>query len=304
MIPARPKDARRSESHMDLRYEDVAQDGRLRTVAMPHGLAKAFWATSAVRRLGGLRAQGVLPILNRMCCEVGDGPLGLQAGIEAEAHHDLAHVAGADGRVERIVLQVWATLRAPRDVVYGPPPARAGEIIEVGRVYAEHVFTRLFAPPGERRVLALADPRLPAVPTPRLERTTPASVLALPPDAAWTGDWQLDTSPVVLGLDHTDSNQHVNSLVYPQLLRDAALRAWGAAATHEGLRICADELLFRKPCFAGERLQIALRTFAHRDRVGAVLALLPLGELRADIGHWADTDGRTYARVVAAPSAS
>ena len=298
MIPARPKDARRSESHMDLRYEDVTQDARLRTVAMPHGLAKAFWATSAVRRLGGLRKQGVLPILNRMCCEAGDGPLGLQAGIEAEAHHDLAHVAAADGTVERIVLQVWATLRAPRALVYGPAPARAGEIIEVGRVYAEHVFTRLFAPPGERRVLALSDPRLPAVPTSRIERTTAADVLALPAGAAWTGEWQLDVAPVVLGLDHTDSNQHVNSLVYPQLFRDAALRAWGADATRVGLRVCADELLFRKPCFGGERLQIAIRTFSHGERAGAVLALLPQGD-SSNVGQRADIDGRTYARIEA-----
>lgn len=257
---------------MSLRYDDVTQDGYLRTVAMTHALGRAFWAPVAPRRFGGLRGQGIVPILSRMVLAAGEGPIGLEAGVRGEAAHALAWSSQSEA-VERILLCVWVTLFAPRGRVYGPPPAGAGEPLTVGRVYAEHVFTRPFAPPGEHRVLALEAPGLPRVPERRVPLVTPEEVLALPDGAVWTSSWQLDPAPVVFGIDHTDANQHVNSLVYPQLFRDAALRAWARDASAVGLRVVADELVFRKPCFAGGALRVAVRSYVRGERLGAVAAL-------------------------------
>jgi hypothetical protein len=297
MIPAIPEDAGRSEGRMELRYEDITQDGHLRTVAMSHAMGKAFWAAKAPELFKDLRTTGVVPILSRMCCEAGQGPLGLRAGLQAEAPYHFAHVARDDGSVQRIVMRVWTTLRAERGVIHGPLPEGAGEIIEVGRVHAEHVFTRLFAAPGERRVIALEGSGLPRVPERRISRVAPSDVLTLPEGAAWTTGWQLDPAPVVFGLDHTDANQHVNSIVYPQLFRDAALRGWARSGAATAVRICSDELLFRKPCFAGQRLKIGVRCFMRDNQAGAVLALLPFDVADGDLDRLAGVSCHTVSRV-------
>lgn len=274
---------------MALRYEDITQDGHLRTVAMPHAMGKAFWQTAAREFLGEVREQGIHPILTNLRCETGEAPIGLLGGVSITAHYDLAHVA-ARGGVERIVLRVWAVIRAPRGVIHGPPPEGAGEVIEVGRAYGEHVFTRLFAPPGERRVIALTAAGLPRVPPTRIDRVGLEDVLALPEGGAWTSDWQRDPAPIALGVDDTDANQHVNSLVYPALFRRAALRALSAVVPHgrSNLRVCSDELLFRKPCFAGESLAIETRVFERGSAPGAVLRLIDLS---------ADRSVRTASRI-------
>ncbi len=270
-----PKDldpSHRAEGHMELRYEDVTQDGFLRTVAMAPALGKTFWAPVASRLFAPLRGTGIVPILSRLHCESGDGPIGLAAGVRAESRYALATV-GAGDDVERILLCVWLSLFAPRARVYGPPPPGEGEELAVGRVFAEHVFTRPFAPPGERRVLALDAPPLPQVPARRVPRVEPVALLALPEGAAWTSGWALDPAPVVFGVDHTDANQHVNSLVYPQLFRDAALRAWRGVGIEAPIRVVADATSFRKPAFAADALAVAVRTFERHGRLGAAVAI-------------------------------
>jgi hypothetical protein len=273
MIPPVSPDARRSDGRMSLRYEDITQDGFLRTVAMPHAMGRAFWQSAANEFLAEVRGQGIHPILTNLRCAAGEGPIGLLGGLTIDAHYDLAHVA-RDDEVERIVLRVWGIIGGPRGRIHGPPPRGAGELIEVGRVYGEHVFTKLFAPPGERRVSRLSASSLPSVPATKIERVSVDDVLALPAEASWSSDWECDPAPIVLGIDDSDANQHVNSLVYPALFRQAALRALarrGEAATQ---RVVSDELLFRKPCFAGEELAIEVRAFVHPRGSGAVLRLI------------------------------
>lgn len=292
LIPPSDLDASHlSEGHLHLRYDDVTQDGHLRTVAMSHAIGRAFWAPVAKRLLGGLHGQGVVPILSRMCMAAGDGPIGLEAGVRGEAVHTLAWASRTE-TVERILLCVWVTLFAPRGRVYGPPPAGAGEMLTVGRIYAENVFTRPFAPPGERRVLALDAPGLPRIPERRVPLATADEVLELPEGGKWTSAWERDPAPVVFGVDHTDSNQHVNSLVYPQIFRDAALRAWARAEHDTAVRVVFDDLVFRKPCFAGQQLGTAIRTYARGEVLGAVVALVhdtstgrPAGKLVHSAAH-------------------
>ena len=72
-----------------------------------------------------------------------------------------------------------------------------------------------------------------------------------------------------MGLDHTDSNRHVNSLVYPDLFRDAALRRLSELGRDTSVTARAAEVAFRRPSFAGDRLATVLQAFDCEGRPGA-----------------------------------
>jgi hypothetical protein len=137
----------------------------------------------------------------------------------------------------------------------GPAPSADAELVLVGRVYVEHVFTRPFAPPAERKVTRLDLRGFPSVP----EDARPfASAEALVADHRLTTVRQHR-----FGLMHTDSNQHVNSLVYPRLFEEAA------AEEEPGLLAEALELRYRKPFFAGDRAALSLAHLAGGVALGA-----------------------------------
>jgi hypothetical protein len=170
---------------------------------------------------------------------------------------------------------MWTTARAPRGRTHGPPPEGAGEPIAVGRVFAEHVMTRLFAPPSERKVLVMPSGEVPAV---RWSWRPAEAVWSLPPDARALDEApRPDDADVIFGLTHTDSNQHVNSLVYPRLFQEAALRRFAAHGRNTAILAKRLEISYRKPCFAGERARIVLRAFADGDELGAVGAFVSDG---------------------------
>jgi hypothetical protein len=60
------------------------------------------------------------------------------------------------------------------------------------------------------------------------------------------------------GMMHTDSNQHVNSLVYPRLFEEAVVERAAGVAGSEGLLARAIDVRYRKPFFAGDRASLAL----------------------------------------------
>ena len=82
--------------------------------------------------------------------------------------------------------------------------------------------------------------------------------MLLPPEGARALDETMlpDEAEVAFGLEHTDSNQHVNSLVYPRLFIDAALRRLAAHGFPTALSARRIEIAYRKPCFAGQRATI------------------------------------------------
>ena len=280
-IPPEPSvpDDHRARDRVHLRYEDVSQDGRLVIEALPHALG-AVW-----RRLAQTRTvhfgEGVVPILSRVVVEGGGGPVSVNAIAEAEGFYHVAHTVGPDGAVERLILAMWATVLAPLGRTHPPVPADAGRPLIAGRVFAEHVFTRPFAPPAARKVRALdLGDGAPFVPEARYVFRDPEAAAALPEGAvALDAEPVLDDAPTVFGLDHTDSNQHVNSLVYPRLFIEAALRRAHALgrATPPGLAR-GMEIAFRKPCFAGEQGRIAARAFVLDGRLGVAGGLSASGD--------------------------
>ena len=292
LIPDRPAvpDEQRASGNFGLRYEDVAQDGRVMLLAMPQAIGEVWRAVLGDHAKAiALRDQGVLPILTRLVIEGGGGPISVRKPLHAEGCYQLAHTVGADGAVDRILLNMWAAVSGPKSRTHGPPPAGAGEPVDVGRVFAEHIFTRPFGPPAARKVTALAIPGVPAVPPDRWTFEPLASIGELPRGAVPIDREQIaDTTRITFGLAHTDRNQHVNSLVYPRLFEDAALRRIAAIGrSTAGLLSRRVELGYRKPCFAGDRMRILLQLFELEGRVGAAGVWVPEDDLEARPHCWA-----------------
>jgi hypothetical protein len=281
LFPEIPTTAQRASGPSNLRYEDVCQDGRLTLVSLPHVLGDVVWrrimVDHPVRRAA--MESGIVPIMTRYALEGGDGPLSVASTLTGNGAVEMAHTVDADGRVGRLLLNAWAEVEAPPGRTYGPPPDLNAPRVRVGRVYAEHVLTRLFAPAAERKVLAVDVGGKPFVPEARWAWRTPEAVLALPDDAeAIDAEPVADATHVAFGLDHTDSNQHVNSRVYPQLFIDAAVRRLAdRGVSMKTLLARRLEVAYRKPFFAGDRARIVLRAFRAGSGFGAVGAYVPDG---------------------------
>jgi hypothetical protein len=151
---------------------------------------------------------------------------------------------------------MWLEARAPIATTLGPPPPKDAPYELVGRIFAEHVITKPFAPPAERKVTRLDAPGLPAIPEDE-HPWEPAEALVEGAPLEPAGD-------IAFGMMHTDSNQHVNSLVYPRVFEEALLRRTGSQA----LLARAVEMRWRKPFFAGERAALSMRVDG-KSAVGA-----------------------------------
>jgi hypothetical protein len=282
---------------LQLRYEDIAQDGHLVVEAMPCALGELWRGLDPERRrtLGGGR--DVQPILSRVVCEAGEGPIAVHGPTEALGAAQLAHTVGPDGEIDRVVLNMWGSIASVIGRTVGPKPADAGRAVVAGRIFAEHVYTRPFGPPSERKVRALDGPDGPFVPEDRHVFRSAASTLTLPEGAqALDAELVVDATSTVFGLDHTDSNQHINSLVYPRLFIEAALRRLDALGRgRPALRAQAIELAYRKPSFAGERVRVLVRAFTAGDQPGVLAALVSEEDAA---GPLAAARPRVFARVL------
>lgn len=245
------------------------------------------------------RKLGIIPILTRFVMQGTAGPFALmREPVRATGTFATAHGVSASGEVDRIYLNMWAELRAPVGRTYGPQPPRAGEMDVAGRVFGEHVLTRPFAPASERRVVRLDVPGTPPVPEARYAPRPVASILDLPEGASPLEDGlTADLLPIVFGLVHTDSNHHVNSLVYLRVFEEAALRRF--AALGKNVRVLSRELEigYRKPCFAGEKMRVVLRAFAEGERLGVSAVLVTDDEAKSP-ELLARAKPRTYAQMI------
>jgi hypothetical protein len=256
-----------------LRYEDISQDGRVKLLALPQTMGAIVWQ-HALRPSAILAAQhsGIVPILTRFVMEGGGGPASVRKPLDAEGRYALYHTLDDAGAVNRLILNIWIDVSAPLGRTHGPPPPHAGECVRVGRCFAEHVFTRPFGDEHHRKVLRFDVEGLPPVPPARWTWQRPEEVLTVPAGARLLDPEPVaDVVPYVFGLTHTDSNQHVNSLVYPRLFEEAALRRLAVHGQPLALLASFAEVAYRKPCFAGDRMRIFLRAFETGNAVvGAV----------------------------------
>ena len=264
----------RATGSVYVRYEDIAQDGSLKVGGMLPGVGLVamgkLWFKTPLSR--ATRPLGIIPILTRLVMQSTGGPMAVRTPFEAEGAYRLAHARDERGEVARILLHAQAELHAPVGRTHPPQPENFGERTHVGRVFTEHAFTRPFGPPAERKVVALPSESGTFVPGTSVPLRDPMATLELPEGARWLEPgFALDAAPLAFGLTHTDSNQHVNSLVYPQLFEDAALRRVLDLGHDIGLLLVDHiDVSFRKPCFAGQRMYLWLRAFAEGEKLGAV----------------------------------
>ena len=270
-IPPVPQDTPRNTARVHLRFEDVTQDGRLVLEALPNALGPTIWAGILARDPSSKAtfAAGIVPILSRFVLEGAPGPFSANVPIEAEGTCQLAQAD--DGR---FMLDMWADLYGPIGRTYGAT-ARAGERALAGRVVAEHVLTRPFAPPGERRVTSLDFPGAPKV-TARRPASPAHEVVASVPEGATLLEAarSVDPLPVTFGLMHTDSNMHVNSLVYLRLFAEAALRRFAALGRGATLLGRTLDIAYRRPCFAGQSVRVVQQAFELGGRLGMAAVLV------------------------------
>lgn len=258
-----------------LRYEDLAQDGRLIPLGLPPSMS-ALWH-HVLRVHPGQRAAvagGVLPLMTRMTLTSLEAPIRVDQAVETRAGFQLAHHREPGGE-PRIFLNIWSELRGAAGRVGARPP---GPPVLAGRLFAEHTFTRPFAPPDQRRVTRLAFEGYPEVPETRYDAPPAATAGEAPTGARWLDELAPDPAGVAFTLDQTDSNQHVNSLVYVRVFLDAAQRRL-AAGGHPLVVLSREvDIAYRKPCFAGDRVRAHLRLFAAEGALGAAGFIAAPGE--------------------------
>jgi hypothetical protein len=277
-----------------LRFEDVTQDGRLVLEALPQGLQPIwrFLARSPPYRV--FREQGIAAILTRLVLEGTAGPFSASAPVTAEATFRI--VASENGAIH---LDMWSTLSARVGPTYDPlvtdpvPPA----IAAAGRVFAEHTFTRPFAPPGRRRITAFDFEGAPEVQDRRPALAAPSTLVELPANSRpLDSSLKVDPVPVTFGIVHTDSNMHANSLAYLRIFEEAALRRLVALGRGSKFLGRVLEIAYRKPCFAGQQVRIALQAFERNGRLGAVGVLIDEAQAQLPAAEWV-AGARTYVRM-------
>ncbi len=278
--PEPPTDTEWHHAEVPSRFEDITQDGRIQLASLLPGLGATTWRhllahPDSKRLLEG----GIVPILSRLVLEGGVGPFSAGHPLSARGTYAFTHTAGAGGAVERLLLSMWLEVHAPIGRTYGAPPDGAGTPALAGRVYAEHTVTRPFASSAEERRVQPAElAGIEGVPGERVEAVAPASLEVLPEGAhALDEGARADAATIHFGLMHTDSNQHVNSLVYLRHFEEAALRRLAEHGVR-GARIARRaQLAYRKPAFAGDALRIELCAYEHHGRHGAVGSFVPEG---------------------------
>jgi hypothetical protein len=272
VIPDLPA-SQRAEGPVVLQYEDVSQDGRIMLTALPRAIGAVAWRellpAHPITTVAG-RRDGAIPMIARIVIEGHDGPITPRHNLTASGGFELSHTVDDRGDVNRLMLRMFATVTGPVGRMFGPSPVNQGQVVTVGRVCFENVFTRPFAPPDQRKFLRFDIEGVPAVPPTRSSWTPPDSLLALP-DAAEVIDAELtaDPAPLTFGLAHTDSNQHVNSLVYPRLFEDAAVRRFAERGLNTNVLSRYVDIAYRKPCFAGQTVRILLQAYRVGDKLGA-----------------------------------
>ena len=271
-----------------LRYEDLTQEGRMMPIALPSTMS-GLWREVLTEHPGARNAlkSGVIPILTRMTLVATDQPIHVNRPVATTAGFELAHDRDDAGNVTRLFLNVWTQVSGASGRI--SPNSKPGPLAIAGRLFAEHTFTRLLAPPDQRKVTRLDVDGYPHIPDALHHPPAPATAHEPPAGAHWLDELAPDTAPYDFTLDQTDSNQHVNSLVYIRLFIDATNRRLALSGRRGKLRSRAVDIAYRKPSFAGDQVRAQLRLYEGPEGLGTA-------------GFIAGDDGkpRVYVRVAIA----
>lgn len=249
-----------------MHYHDVAQDGRL-CVTAPAPAIGWLWR-DLITHLPGAReiqGKGTIPVLTRLIINTSEAPVRVDQGLTADGGYYLARNTTGS----HLYLNIGATMYARGGRLLplsGPEPAFAA-----ASIFAEHTFTNIFGGPGQRAVTKLHASGFPEIPSDIYDTSAPALIAEVPTTATTLAADDFDDAYLIAGLDHTDSNQHINSLVYVRWFIDAALRRCASIDQSKPMRLArALEVAYRKPCFAGDRLRAKLALYQPADDTAAI----------------------------------
>lgn len=269
LMPERPNvpSTQSAVTRLRPRYEDLCQDGRANLLYLPHLAGSGLWEALYLHHpfFPAIRETSIVPILSRMKIRLAGGRFSTEERVDAAGTFRMAHLLEADGQ-PRIVMQSWLSasgIEAPSDL-----PTRM-----LGEAYFEQIFTRITSDPAARRVTQVDWPGEPPVPPTRIPLEKPEQVLLLAPDErALEPDFQPDPVGFVVGLAHTDANQHANSMLYLRLAEEVGLRRLASLGISGVLLGTQLELWWRRPFFAGQTVYAHLRAFqpAEGPEVGGI----------------------------------
>jgi hypothetical protein len=195
----------------------------------------------------------------------------VQLPVSCDGAFSFVKTTDLRGKV-RYRADMWVDVSGRRGNTHGPTPTQADPMIPLGSLLAEHVLTRPFGPPDKRNVDQLPEGIAPGE---EREWQTPETLLELPEGATWMEPAaSLDPNVTLFGLGHTDSNQHVNSLVYPLMLEEAALRRAAKLGEKKASFAHWFDLAFRKPYFAGDGARVSLRAYRRAEAFGVVATIV------------------------------
>jgi hypothetical protein len=253
-----PESEHRATSRAFLRFEDVSQDGRIVLGALPTTLGVQVWREILERTptAPDPKERRIVPVLARLVVEGTPGPFSVLGELEVEGTYRLACTERG-----RLMFDMWVDIYSTLGRTYGTVEG-SGMRALAGRVLAEHVLTRPFAPPGQRRVEILDFQGAPEVRDTRRD-PEPVEHTSVLPEGATPLEPRMrpESASRTFGLLHTDSNKHVNSLTYLRIIEEAALRRFaslGRPADTLGRRV---DISYRKPCFAGQTVRVVQQAY-------------------------------------------
>jgi hypothetical protein len=274
-----PAPAHEATANFNIRYDDLTQHAHVKQVTLPMVLGRVCFETLWVRHpLFETRKQGIVPILSRLVLESEPVAVSFGAPLEGRGRIEVAHEPAADGGSSALFMNGFADIYALPSRRDPSVNAATRQLVRIGRAFGEHVLTKPFGPPSERKVLRFEVPGQPALPNAvhrrlRVQENARLPEGAKPLDAVLTAD----EAPWSFGLIHTDLNQHVNSLVYARMFEEAAVRRAARHAHNRGLIAHKLSLCYRKPSFAGATLTCMLQGYELDGAFGAVGYLGPTG---------------------------
>jgi len=272
-------EAHEATAQFHIRYDDLTQHAHVKQVTLPMVLSRVCFDSLWVNHpLFETRRQGIVPILSRLVLESEPIAVSFGSALEGRGRIEVAHEPAADGGAAALFMNGFADIYALPSRRNPNVSASTRQLVRIGRAFGEHVLTKPFGPPAERKVLRFDVAGQPAVPV-AVHRRLRVEQNAQLPEGAQPLDARLepDEAPWSFGLIHTDLNQHVNSLVYARMFEEAAVRRAARHGQNRGLIANKLSLCYRKPSFAGETLTCMLQGYVLDGAFGAIGYLAPAG---------------------------
>lgn len=286
-----PMDRFSGTAERGLAFSDLDQKYRIKHRAFIEiCMSPVFEELERKFRMFALRKQGIVPIMFYLdfLCEPTPLSFGRKVITEYETSVHRTQSEPGSSQPPRLLLDMRAAVKAHRGSGNAASlgfEKEKGAVETVGKCQVLQVFTRPLAPVGERGVWELPA-ELAAFNVLPWEAPYPTVEMLQAAPEGWdevdAGDWRMSRS--IWGMPNSDVNQHINVEEYIAHLENHVSRMVYAAGlplvNHHSRRA---QLVFRRPCFAGEAFGIRGRIWVRDGRTVCAVGLHSIGAE----GEWA-----------------